>query len=84
MTFTLADVLVICGGMFTVCCTTAGILVFMYSKFITRTEGAKLEEAVQKLIEAFKTLMDEKFTAVHAEINGLRDRRVRVVRKKAG
>ena len=84
MTFTLEQVFIIVAGMFTVCCSTAGVLIFMYSKFITRTEGAKLEEAVQKLIEAFKTLMDEKFTAVHNEINTLRgDRRIRVVRRKS-
>ena len=54
MTFTLSDVFVIVGGMFTVCCVTAGILVFMYSNFITRTEAKKMEQAVDRIISAFK------------------------------
>ena len=89
MTFSLDEVFIIIAGMFTVCCTTAGVLVFMYSKFITRTEGAKLEEAVQGFIEAFKKVLDEKFKAVHAELDYLKkDRRFKVVtrmsRKRAG
>ena len=77
MTFTLGDVFVIVGGMFTVCVTTAGIIVFMYSRFITRTEGAKLEQAVQGFIEAFKSVLDEKFRTLHAEMEGLKKRRTR-------
>lgn len=69
MTFTLADVLVIIGGMFTVCCTSAGILVFMYSKFITREEAVKMEKAVDRIIASFKGPIYEKLDKFEVKLD---------------
>ena len=60
MTFSLADVLVIIGGMFTVCVTSASIIVFMYSKFVTREEVKQMDHGIDKIIAAFKAPIYEK------------------------
>jgi len=55
MTFTIGEFVGILVGVVTFIGGIAATIVWAYSTFITRTEAAKMEHAVDRIIAAFKT-----------------------------
>jgi hypothetical protein len=56
--------------------TICGAIVWLYSTFITRTEAAKIEQSVDRIIEALKEALREK-------LHGIEDR-MKALEKKKG
>ena len=54
MTFTLGDMIAFGIGIFTILGGICGTVIWLYSTFITRTEAAKMEQAVDRIIASFK------------------------------
>lgn len=71
-TFTLGELIAWLVGICTLFGAIAGAVIWMYSTFITRVEGAKIESAVQSILELFKQVLDEKLGRLHARLDGMR------------
>ena len=60
MTFTIGEFVAILVGVATFIGGIAGAIIWAYSTFITRTEAAKMEHAVDRIIAAFKAPIYER------------------------
>lgn len=78
-TFSLGELIAWVVGIASLFGAVAGVVVWMYSTFITRVEGAKIESAVQSILELFKQVLDEKLGRLHARLDGMKVKKRRKI-----